>query len=168
MLTLQSSNAEDDLFLFDLYVSTRLDEFAHVGWTEQELNRFLRMQYEMQKQSYQIRYATARYDLVIFQGIRIGRIMTATTEQACVLVDVALLPSYQNRGLGTQLIRDQQRKAELFRKPVRLNVLEGNPAQRLYARLGFYITEHQFPYIAMEWEPSEAAADETSSSSAAD
>ncbi|MFC5702796.1 GNAT family N-acetyltransferase [Cohnella faecalis] len=151
ILTLLRSQDADDEFLFEIYASSRLDEFANLGWPEQELNRFLRMQYEMQKISYQARYPDACYEIVADQGRRVGRMLTANTEEAVVLVDVALLPLARGQGIGSLLIRELQRKAASANKPIRLNVLADNPARRLYARLGFRETGHQFPYIAMEW-----------------
>lgn len=151
ILTLLRSQEEDEELLFEIYASTRHDEFANLGWPEQELSRFLRMQYEMQKISYQTRYPNACYEIVVDQGGRIGRMLTADSEEAVVLVDVALLPAARGQGIGSLLIRDLQRKAAAVHKPIRLNVLADNPARRLYARLGFHVTGHQFPYIAMEW-----------------
>jgi ribosomal protein S18 acetylase RimI-like enzyme len=37
--------------------------------------------------------------------------------------------------------------------PVRLSVLDNNPARRLYGRLGFRITSVEPPRMKMEWRP---------------
>ena len=50
---------------------------------------------------------------------------------------IEILPEFQGKGLGSQIIRDilaEGRKAGL---PVTLTVLSLNPARRLYERLGF-------------------------------
>lgn len=46
-------------------------------------------------------------------------------------------PDHQGRGLGTELLRRVLARADARRLPVRLQVLKGNPARRLYRRLGF-------------------------------
>jgi hypothetical protein len=38
-------------------------------------------------------------------------------------------------------------------RPVRLRVLRVNPAQRLYLRLGFVITDESPERLTMEWRP---------------
>jgi ribosomal protein S18 acetylase RimI-like enzyme len=151
MYKLQPARLEDDSFLYEVYASTRIEELALTGWPEQEVDKFLRMQYEIQKRSYLNQYPLAAYELVILGNIRIGRMMTVETETAWLLVDAALLPVYRNQGLGGQLINDFQQKAAAAGKSVRLHVLEGSPARRLYARHGFRITGQQFPYVTMEW-----------------
>jgi ribosomal protein S18 acetylase RimI-like enzyme len=155
MLQLLPSCLEDDCFLFEVYMSTRVEEFTSLGWDEDQLASFLRMQYEMQKRSYHNQYPNSNYELVVWEGVRVGRIMFEETEQAWMLVDIALLPIYRNKGIGTQLIVRLQQNAALTNKPIRLFVLAGNPVQELYKRLGFHVTGQQSPYIAMEWMDTE-------------
>ena len=52
-------------------------------------------------------------------------------------VDIALLPRYCNRGIGTRLLRELQSEAAAAGKPLRIHVERVNPALRLYERLGF-------------------------------
>jgi predicted N-acetyltransferase YhbS len=50
---------------------------------------------------------------------------------------VAILPEHQNRGLGSEVVRDVLRSAAERGVPVRLSVLKVNPVRKLYARMGF-------------------------------
>jgi len=43
-----------------------------------------------------------------------------------------------------------------FGVPVRLSVFFTNPAQALYARLGFEVLRIQDPRMSMEWTPGKA------------
>jgi GNAT superfamily N-acetyltransferase len=52
-----------------------------------------------------------------------------------------LMPEYQNRGIGTELLQGVLAAAQKKNVPVRLWVLKVNPARRLYERLGFHIFE---------------------------
>ena len=70
---------------------------------------------------------------------------------------IALLPAWQKRGIGTQLMRDVLDGAERRGLPVRLNVLDNNPAQGLYERLGFRVTSIEPPRVKMEWQPGDGA-----------
>ena len=51
-----------------------------------------------------------------------------------------ILPGYQGRGIGGGVIRAVLVQARQARVAVSLRVLRGNPAMRLYERLGFQIT----------------------------
>ncbi|PYI56512.1 GNAT family N-acetyltransferase [Paenibacillus flagellatus] len=151
MLKLEPVRPEDDSFLFDVYVGTRRDEFAPLGWPEMQLTSFLRMQFDMQKRSYELQYPSADHRLVSRGTERIGRIMTAETDDAIRLVDLSLLPEHRNGGVGSALLRDLRQSAERAGKPLRLNVLQHNPARRLYERFGFRVVGESFPYVEMEW-----------------
>lgn len=45
----------------------------------------------------------------------------------------------QGRGIGSAVLRDILRRGDTAGVPVRLNVLQGSPARRLYARHGFTV-----------------------------
>jgi GNAT superfamily N-acetyltransferase len=69
------------------------------------------------------------------------------------LVKLFLLPSFQGRGIGTRLVRQVMAQAAAQGRPVRLRVLRVNPAQRLYLRLGFVITDETPERLYMQWRP---------------
>ena len=65
-------------------------------------------------------------------------------------VDIALLPEYCNRGIGTTLLRGLQSEAVAAGKPLRIHVERFNPALRLYERLGFHPIADRGVYLFME------------------
>lgn len=62
-----------------------------------------------------------------------------------------LLPSYQGRGLGGSLLRRLMQEAGAAQVPLRLTVLEVNPARRFYERHGFVLTHTISPRHHLEW-----------------
>ena len=54
--------------------------------------------------------------------------------------------------MGSSLLRSLQNEAAQAGRPVRLRVARGNPAQRLYARLGFRPAASDEIYVEMVWE----------------
>lgn len=62
-----------------------------------------------------------------------------------------LLPSYQNKGLGSVLLKRVIDDARAAGVALRLHVLEVNPARRLYERHGFVLTHIVPPRRYMEW-----------------
>lgn len=152
MLKFTSILPRDELFLYELYASTRSGEFTLLGLPDQQIVDLLRMQYEAQKSSYQHQFPKAKYELIYYEDVRIGRIITDIQSQCIHLVDISLLPEYRGRGYGTQLIKRLQSVAVEKRLPVTLHVLQGNPAQRLYERCGFHVTGEVAPYVAMRFK----------------
>ncbi len=67
------------------------------------------------------------------------------------LVRIYLMPAVQGRGLGTELVRGLCARATAEGLSVRLRVLRSNPAQRLYARLGFVVEEESDERLWMRW-----------------
>ena len=66
------------------------------------------------------------------------------------LEQIFILPPFQRKGLGTYLIRAIAAEAKAVGKPLRLRVLAVNPAQQLYEREGFAVTETTPERIYME------------------
>jgi GNAT superfamily N-acetyltransferase len=74
-------------------------------------------------------------------GIDIGMLKVRERTDCMYLGDIQIQQSYRNKGIGTSLIRSVIRSAAIVNKPMRLRVLRGNPAKRLYLRLGFRSVE---------------------------
>lgn len=64
------------------------------------------------------------------------------------LGDLWLEPAYHHRGIGTHLVRWVCQQAQVKGREVQLAVFFANPAQALYARLGFEIVgKTEFQYV---------------------
>ena len=100
---------------------------------------------------YQEHYAGAAFDVILVDGQPAGRLYVAREEDEIRIVDIALLPEYRNRGIGTTLLRGLQSEAAAAGKPLRIHVERFNPALRLYERLGFRRSTDRGVYLFMEW-----------------
>jgi SAM-dependent methyltransferase/GNAT superfamily N-acetyltransferase len=69
------------------------------------------------------------------------------------LAQIYLLPAFQNRGIGTSIVRDLVRESEETGKPLRLRVLASNPARKLYEREGFAVVGETKERYYMERQP---------------
>jgi len=78
--------------------------------------------------------------IVQLAGTDIGLIGVERHADHWFLAKLYLLPAYQNRGLGGWLLQRLMQEASLARVPLRLTVLEVNPARRFYERHGFVLT----------------------------
>jgi ribosomal protein S18 acetylase RimI-like enzyme len=152
-LTLRPVIPEDERFLFEVYASTRAEELAAWGWSAEQQEPFLRLQFMAQKGSYSAQYPGADNDIIVLDGKDIGRFYFIRSERHIVLIDFALLPEYRGRGIGGELLKRVLDETARDKKTCRLQVLKTNRAMRLYERLGFVKTGESGMYFEMEWQP---------------
>ncbi len=143
----------DDSFLFEVYAGTRLDEIASWGWNSEEQSAFLKMQHLCQKQSYRLQYPDLVSRIILDGDDRAGYILTARKEAEMILVDIALLPQFRGKGIGLAVLTGLQEETMAADLSIQLSVFNGNPARRLYERLGFQPIEQNELYTIMKWEP---------------
>ena len=153
-LTLRRVGLDDDEFLLSLYGSTREEELAQVEWAEGQKEQFVRWQYELQRSEYQTRFPDADYYVVLLDDRPAGRIWIGRDHEQIRLLDIALLPEFQNRGAGSFLLRHLMDEASRSGKPLRHMVFVLNSdAHRFYERLGFTVIDDLGAYKHMEWRP---------------
>lgn len=92
------------------------------------------------------------YAVVEESGCPVGYVCVLHEGAVDLIEEIALLPGAQGRGIGTRLLRDVLDAARQRGVPVRLSVFTSNPAQALYARLGFTVVRIEEPRMAMEWQ----------------
>jgi ribosomal protein S18 acetylase RimI-like enzyme len=136
-LSLRPARPGDSSFLYRVFASTRESDLALLPWTHEEKDSFLRQQFTAQDTHYRQAYPQADLSVILAGGEAVGRLYVDRSGPEIVVVDISLLPDHRNRGIGTQLLEELQAEAEAARVPVMLHVEMHNPAQRLYARLGF-------------------------------
>lgn len=129
---------DDDLpFVAALYASTRTEELAPMGWPEAMQAAFLDQQHRAQHAHYRAHYPGAEWLIVERQGAAIGRLYLGGDSAELRLIDISLLPGQRGAGIGGAILADLVAAARGEGRTVVLHVDPGNPARRLYARLGF-------------------------------
>jgi len=151
-ITLRPVRLEDEDFLFRVYASTRSEELEQTGWTEEQKQSFLLMQFNAQRQDYTSRFPGAEYSVVLVGGIPAGRLWVHRSDDEIRLLDIALLPGYRNAGTGTELLNRLIAEAKASGSPLRHSVFKLNEgALRFYQRLGFAVIDDLETYYVMEW-----------------
>ena len=149
-LDLRQVTPEDEPFLFEVYVSTRIEELAGVGWDDAQKQAFFRMQFVARERS----HPPVDDRIILLNGRPIGRMMVDRGEESILLRDIALLTEYRDAGIGTRLITELMKDAASAGKPIQLHVVASSSAVRLYERLGFCKTGHESAaYLEMKWVP---------------
>jgi len=151
----------DRPFLMDVYASTREDELKLVEWTPDQKRAFCEMQFTAQDTHYRKSYTDVTYDIVLVDGEPAGRLYVCRQPDHILILDIALLPVFRGRGIGTSLLGVVQTEATESGKPLRIHVERFNPALRLYSRLGFRLIEDKGVYLFMEWRPPDPAGEAT-------
>jgi ribosomal protein S18 acetylase RimI-like enzyme len=152
-VTFRPSGEDDIEFLISLYSSTRAVEVASWGWSPEQQTNFLRMQFTAQRTTYKLAYAGADDHIILVHERPVGRMMVLRSPVEIRLVDIALMPEFQGKGIGSQLIRELLEEADESGKIVRLQVTMGNRARALYEKLGFSSCGDDGVYCQMERFP---------------
>lgn len=109
------------------------------------------MQHRAREASYAAAHPGADDLVISVSGTPAGRVLVCRSERVYHVVDIAILPEYRNRGLGSVVIRSLIEEARLRDRPLRLIVATDNvPALRLYRALGFETTSEDGMNIEME------------------
>lgn len=91
--------------------------------------------------------------IIVADGRAAGRLHVERHAGEFFLGDIEVHPDFQNRGLGTAVLRALQTEACDCGVPIRLQVLKVNPARHLYLRLGFSDFTKTTTHFHMKWLP---------------
>jgi ribosomal protein S18 acetylase RimI-like enzyme len=152
-VSVRAATPADRPFLCSLYVATRAEEFASLGWDGETLEGFLRMQFEVQDRAYRDAHPDAAAAVVLVDGQPAGRLYVDRRADTIHVIDVALLPAYRGRGIGTGLLVDLLAEGEQTGRRVTLSAVRSGRAIGLYQRLGFSVTGGDEIYANLDWAP---------------
>lgn len=126
----------DDAFLRSLDAAVRAYELGP-GLDPDLLVDVLALQYRAREAAWE-RDAPGRDDLVVlWDEAPSGRLVLDRAAGGIRVVDIAVLPDRQGRGIGTAAMGEVIEEADLAGLPVSLHVVVGSRAVALYERLGF-------------------------------
>lgn len=166
MATLRPATEADRDFLLEVYGSTREPELARVPWDEAAKRAFVEQQFEAQDAHWRAHYRDTTWDVILTGDEPAGRLYVARWEREIRIVDIALLPEFRGRGIGTALLRALMDESDAAGKPLTIHVEAGNPAHALYERLGFREMPDRNPpggvHVLMERAPERAQANTAS------
>ena len=129
MATLSPAGEADYEFAFEVkrqalgpYVEARW------GWDE-ALQRTFHLQ----------RWTERPWSIITSGDQRVGTVSVARTPTHLQFGEFYLLPSFQNQGIGSEVLRAVLRQADVEKLAVRLEYLRNNPVGTLYKRHGFVV-----------------------------
>ena len=129
-------------------------------WLWQTKTRCLRTYVEQTYGAWSEDFQWARFDasfnpeefqVVVHGGIDVGFLACRETAGEIQLLNIMIAPEFQNRGLGSAVLRGLLAQAQSRHAAVQLQVMKVNPARRLYERLGFVVIEETATHYRMAW-----------------
>jgi GNAT superfamily N-acetyltransferase len=139
---LRPATAADAVFIYQVRVDGLREHVARIwGWDE-----------AAQAARFQATFAPACYQVIVVAGHDVGAVAVEWRDDLVVLADIEVGPAWRGCGLGTAIIADILGEARRRGLPVALQVLRGNPARRLYARLGFRVIAETDSHVQMRAE----------------
>jgi ribosomal protein S18 acetylase RimI-like enzyme len=145
---------QDEIFLYELYSAVRGPEFALAPISATQREHLIRMQFHGQMSSYTQMYPNSCYHIVLLDSKPVGRLWVAPGDRELHLVDIAVHPSLQSKGIGTVLVQRLQQEATQARLPITSCVFKFNPGSvRFHKRVGFAVVREDEMYYHMQWMP---------------
>jgi GNAT superfamily N-acetyltransferase len=133
---------EADAPLFYSVINQTMREFIVATWGAWNEERVLRES---------LQDSTSRNAKVIqYNGQDIGVLLVNEEPSHFQLQQVYLLPPFQRKGIGTQLVSSLVKNASAVGKPLRLRVLKVNSAKQFYEKLSFVVTGEDDEFFKME------------------
>jgi ribosomal protein S18 acetylase RimI-like enzyme len=154
---LRPASATDLPLLHRIYSSTRQDELLALDWAVPEKAAFLQQQFDLQHRYYHAHFPAAQFCIIECAGHDIGRWYLDRAGAELRLIDIALLPDWRKRGIGSKLLRSLMEQADECGRHILLHVEANNPALAWYARLGFAPLANNGVYVKLSRRPQVAA-----------
>jgi len=151
VLTLRPTRADDQEFLYRLFSSVHSEKLNQAQLNLAEKNSLIGFMYQAFSRHYSAIGPATDDRIVLMNNECIGRMILLQTHEEIRLADIAILPEYRERGVGSALIGQLQTESLMSNRPVRLQVARFDRALRLYQRLGFYKIDVAEPYLHLEW-----------------
>ena len=108
---------------------------------------------KLQKKFHSREWQEKRPQIIVYDSQPIGTIYTVNNENHLHIEQFYILPEYQNKGIGSHLLKKILDNADKTGTSTELAVLKNNPAISLYRRHDFEITgSNEYQYL-MERKP---------------
>ncbi|ASA22834.1 GNAT family N-acetyltransferase [Paenibacillus donghaensis] len=127
--TLRQSQNSDVETIADLRAIVLRDDLTRLGRFDEEKVR----------QRFRSAFDSVHTWIIETDASFIGCVAFKPTVDGYLLEHFYIHPAYQNKGVGSQVLKNLLEQNDVKGKRVSLNVLQGSTARRLYERFGFKI-----------------------------
>ena len=143
-ITLRPVTPGDEPFEIALFDITNDEMLTLMGLPPDQRAMLSAFQVRAQRASYVNDYPDANTLIIEAEGLAIGKYIYASRENEIIFIDIAIVPGYQSRGIGSLVIGPQLKEIHDLGKTGYLRVRKDNVrAIALYERTGFRIFEEE-------------------------
>jgi len=107
------------------------------GYRDVVIRQFGAWDQERQECFFDEKWFPEEYEILLCGQADCGYLWVADGEDHVDIMEIVILPEYQNRGIGSRILEQEIARARARDVPVRLRVLKQSRAISLYRRLGF-------------------------------
>lgn len=141
MYDLRYATDNDYDFLYELNKITMMKYVEKIwGWEE-----------NLQQKIFSDKFLPKKYKIIVYGNLDIETIQVSTNNNDIFIGIIEILPEYQNKGIGTEIINQiiDDSKSKNFSRAW-LQVFKTNPAKKLYNKLGFSTINETETHYVME------------------
>ena len=137
----QATNV-DEKWLYDLYCTAMRTYIEKTwGWDE-----------AFQKNGFKTNLCPTKFDIVVVNDNDVGAYLVNEEQDHYWLEMMLIVPEWQKKGIGSQIIRGLQEMAEQNNRPLKLSVIKVNPVLEFYTRFGFEIYDEGQFFFKLVWK----------------
>jgi ribosomal protein S18 acetylase RimI-like enzyme len=144
---------DDAMLLFELYACEHSEELSRSGWKTPQQRSFFRWQAQVQEQHICRRHQHLDRRTICINGFSAGRILVDRPTDCYRIVDLSILPTFRNKGIGTMVLSAILTEAADAGVPVEFELGVESPAIKLCRRFGFVEVEDRGDRVLMRWMP---------------
>jgi ribosomal protein S18 acetylase RimI-like enzyme len=149
---LRPAEESDYSFALALYLEGAKQHLTKIGrWDE---DRFVVL--------FRDGYKQGQTQIISVDGRIVGFIQMVDFDDRLYLRQIHLIDGFRGRGIGSTLIGAELKRGAESGRPVTLDVMHGNPARRLYVKLGFESTGQDLDKEQMIWRTAARSKPKTS------
>lgn len=133
-----------------VFASTRTAELEKLASLQADMRIFISMQCDAQARHYAMLHPQATQQVVTAGGEAAGVLIIDRSDFSIEILEIALLPRFRRRGVGSAVVRALIDEAEALGLPIRCRVAADNDARAFWEQLGFRKGDSDGAYLAME------------------
>ncbi len=138
---------------YNLRLGTAQDiDILDVIYTE-NMKRYVEKVYPWNPHLFRNGFVPQDYQVLEINHQIIGFMKVVFSETEIYLAEIQIIKDYQKPRIGTRLIQSVMQQAQAANKILWLKVIKGNPAKKLYKRLGFTEVRQSLHHVIMVKQP---------------
>ena len=150
-LILRERTEIDSEFFIKLFCEIKSSELHLDSWPELIRQQMLAMQFHAFEQCMRAEFPNYIDYVILIQSEKAGRFQIEKNDSYYRIINISLLSTHRNKGLGTSILTDLLSEADRKGIPVFLDVDVVNPALHLYLRMGFKIVRQDEIRYSMKY-----------------